>query len=254
MTTADLLLGILALGLQVWIAAVLLRKQLHRRFPLFVAYTLYSIAATAVRFIVLKGNPRTYYFVFWGTEPLYALLGLLAIYESFRQIFRPLYTIWWFRLLLYAVILVPLAFAVKRIIQKPPLVATQLGAAILSAEIGVRFIQGCIFALSYVLIKFFRVPAKRYPAGIVDGFGVAALGILAGSMFRSEFGTRLNFFFSFVPVVAYIIALLIWLTSLYGPENKKDKEVQPPMTPDEMRDLLRQYRRDVKKISKHKWK
>lgn len=252
--TADLLLGILGLGLQAWIAAVLLRKKLHRRFPLFLAYTLYSIAATVARFIFLRGNPRAYYFVFWGTEPVYALLGLLAIYESFQQMFRPLYLIWWFRLLLSAVILVPLAFAAKRIIQKPPLVVTQLGATILSVEIGVRFVQGCIFALSYVLIKFFRIPAKRYPAGIVDGFGAAAVGILAGSMFRSEFGTRFEFLFSFVPVVAYIIALLIWLTSLQGPEHRNGDEIQPPITPDEMRELLRHYRRDAKKISKHKWK
>jgi hypothetical protein len=254
MSSADLILGLSAIGLQVWIAAILFVKKEHRQFPLFTAYTVYSITASLVRFILLKGSPRTFFFVFWATEPLYAVLGLLAIYESFKKIFRPLQGIWWFRLLFYGVIFVPLVLVTRRFLYKPPLEANQLGAAILALETGVRYVQACVFAFSATLIYLFHLPARRYPACIVDGFGVASVGILLGSMFRSEFGIRFNFFFSYAPSVSYIVALLIWLATLRGPEKRNDEAAQVPMTPEEMRDRLRRYLTEAKKISRHKRK
>lgn len=252
MRQVNFILTLIAPCAQTWIAAILFRKKLHRRFSLFLAYTLYSIAAAVVRLFFVRGSPRTYYYLFWATEPLYALLGVLAIYQAFKEIYRPLYALWWFRLLLYAVILVPLAAVGMRFMEKPPIEANQLGAAILSLETGVRYVQACIFGLSATLIYLFQIPARRYPAGIVDGFGAAAVGILFGTMFRSEYGTRFNTVLSFAPAVAYIIALLIWITSLRGPEKRDDETGQLPMSPEEMRDHLRRYLRGAKKISRPK--
>jgi hypothetical protein len=206
--------------LQLCIVWIMWSKRLQRRFPLFAAYTVYSIAATILRNILLVTNPRLFVIVFWATEALYIILGLAATYEAFRAAFRPLYYIWWFRLLVYLVILVPLGISVGAILKTPSTEVDRIGAAILLVQIGTRYIQGGLFVLAFVMSRFFHLPAPRYASGIIDGFGINAIGILAASILRSTFGKNYNTFFRFAPVVGYIMALLIWLTSLAGHEDK----------------------------------
>lgn len=259
MPIRDLILGLIPLVLQVCIAGILVRKRrLYRRFPWFFAYTVYSVAAAIVRAALLYGNRHTYIQVFWITEALYALLGLIAIYESFREIFAPFYPFWWFRPLVIVVAVVTVGLSIGRVIQKPPIQADRLGMLILSAEIGVRYLQAGIFGLTLLLIFFFRLPARRYPLGIVDGFGANALGILIASTLRSDFGEKFNKLFSYSPPVLYIAACVIWLVSLWGRENRNGNGngngFPPPIPLEDMPEQLRRFLETTKTISKHRWK
>lgn len=236
--------------LQLCIAGVMWSKRLHRRFPLFAAYTIYSIVATVLRNILLVVNPRLFVIVFWGTEALYIILGLAATYEAFRMAFRPLYRIWWFRALVYLVILVPLAISVGVILKTPSTDVDRTGASILLVQIGTRYVQGGLFALAVVMIRFFHLPASRYAAGIIDGFGINAIGILAASLLRSNFGTNYNTFFRFAPVVGYIIALLIWLTSLAGREDDNGDGLEHAMPLELLPGNLRQQIELIRKARK----
>jgi hypothetical protein len=86
---------------------------------------------------------------------------------------------------------------------------------------------------------------------VLEGFGVAAIGMLAAAMFRSDFGTRFNTFFSFAPAVAYILAALIWLTAFRGNDATQDSAGKgPPLTPEEMRAELRRYRDFARRLGK----
>jgi hypothetical protein len=253
MFQAEIIVTLIGPCLQTWITAILFRKKLQRRFPWFLAYTLYSIAAIMVRFIVAQGNPKTYYFVYWGTESLYGLFGLLAIYESFREMFEPLYKFPWFRLLLIAVTIIPLGGLALHFAVKPPMEANRLDVAILSLEIGVRYVQGCIYALTSILVYVFSIPTRRYPAGIVEGFGAVVIGILIGTMFRSEFGIKFNFLHRFSPVVGYIVALLIWLTSLHGPDKREGEIEELPLSPEDMLAYLLRLINEAKRLVERIW-
>lgn len=256
MSKVDLIFGVLAVALQGGVAAILLRKKLHRRFPLFMAYTFYSLAITAERFILLWGSDEVIFVNFLVTESLYALLGLLAIYESFREIFLPFYRVRWFFPLLWLVIAATLAASISRAVFHPPVQAYRLGAIVLSLEIGVRYVQGGIFLLCWALWRFFKIRPRRYPLAIVDGFGVAAVGILAASMLRSEFGIRFNTLFQFAPAVAYIVALVVWLFYLQGPDkiNGESEEPLPLDQLKEIRDELRRSGDTARKIGRKDWK
>jgi hypothetical protein len=244
----------LGLILQVCIAAIMWSKRLYRRFPLFAAYTVYSIAAAVLRIVLFMINSPLFVTVFWATEALYIILGLAAIYEAFRDAFRPFYSIWWFRLLVYLVILVPLGISVVAILRTPSTDVDRAGAAILLVQIGTRYVQGGIFALAFAVIRFFRLPVSRYASGIIDGFGINAIGILAASILRSAFGTNYNNFFRFAPVVGYIIALLIWLTSLIGDEDENGNGWKPDVPLELLPGNLRQQIDSIRKIRKQKRK
>ena len=253
---ANVIFGVIAVALQGGIAAILLRKKLHRRFPLFTTYTLFSVGVTVERFIVLASSSHTILLNFIVTESLYAVLGLLAIYESFREIFQPFYRIRWFFPLLWLVIIATLTASVSRAIFHPPVEVYRVGAIVLSLEIGVRYVQGGIFLLCWALWRFFKIRPRRYPLAIVDGFGIAAVGILAASMFRSEFGIRFNTLFQFAPAVAYIVALVVWLYYLQGPDrvNGEDEEPLPLDKLKEIRDELRRSGDTARKIGRKDWK
>lgn len=256
MFRADLIVGLMALALQSGVAVILLHKKLQRRFPMFTIYTFYSVVVTVVRLILLDRNPRTILLNFVVTETIYALLGLLAIYESFREIFEPFYRVLWFFPLLWLVIAATLAASISRAVFHPPVEAYRLGAIALSLEIGVRYVQGGIFLLCWGMLRFFRIRPLRYPLGIVDGFGIAAVGILAASMLRSEFGIRFNTLFQFAPAVAYIVALVVWLFYLRGPDqiNGGSEEPLPLYRLREIRDDLRSSMDTARKISRKDWK
>jgi hypothetical protein len=251
MQAINWILALVPLVLLVTLAVILARKKLYRRFPFFTAYTLYAIAAGLVRTALSAGNPRTYFYVFWATEPIYALLGLAAIYEAFREIFHPFYRIWWFRPLVYLVAVATLGISIARTIHVPPVEVSVLDALILSFELGIRYIQGGIFALTWLLIMFFRLPAPRYAVGIVDGFGVTAIGILVASLLRSDFGTRFNKLFTFVPAVVYILACFIWLAAMRGTESQNGNGGTTPEIPlENMPGQLRRWRDEAKRISR----
>jgi hypothetical protein len=256
MLNLDLIIRLSGLALQAWLAVILLRHKLYRRFPFFTAYVIYGVATAVARTIVAQIDPTTYFYVFFGTEALYALLGLAAIYEAFKEIFEPLYDSWWFRPLLALVVLGTLGYSIWRAIYHSPVQAYIFGGLVLSLEIGVRYIQGGIFALCWVTYRFFKLTPSRYPLGIVDGFGIAAIGILAGSLFRSSFGIRFNTFFRFVPAVSYIVAVLIWLAALRGPETEPGEDTPSVPLPllRGIRDELRRSLEEAKRIGKNRWK
>lgn len=253
MPNIDLILRLCAVVLLLATVVGLLWRRLYSRFPAFLAYVLSAVVVAILRIFLRSGSAGTYFYFFWITEALLAVLGLLAIYEAFNAMFRPLYAIWWFRGLFVMLGVVPLLIAVIEIMRKPPVQIDQIGTIILAFEIAVRFVQAGFFALAFIMIRLYHVPAKRYAAGIIDGFGIAALGILAASLFRSEYGTKFNTFFSFAPPVAYIIALLIWLTSLWGAENGNGDLPTPDLPLEDMPGQLRRDLELAKKARKRKW-
>lgn len=256
MSKASVIFTVIGVALQSGVCAILLRKKLHSRFPMFTAYTLYSIAVTIERFILLGSSSHTILLNFAVTESLYALLGLLAIYESFREIFHPFYRVRWFFPLLWLVIAATLAASASRAIFHPPVQVYRVGAIVLSLEIGVRYVQGGIFLLCWALWRFFKIRPRRYPLAIVDGFGIAAVGILAASMLRSEFGIKFNTLFQFAPGVAYAVALIVWLYYLQGPDkiNGESEEPLPLDQLKEIRDELRRSGDTARKIGRKDWK
>src|SRR5436853_2703648 len=80
----DLTIGITAPTLQLIILALLFRRRLVDRFPLFCAYTSYSILASVARLWIID-RPRPFFVLYWTTEIVYGFLSLLAVYEVFKS-------------------------------------------------------------------------------------------------------------------------------------------------------------------------
>ena len=124
-----------------------------------------------------------------------------------------------------------------------------LMATIISLGIAVGFLQVGMFALFFLLVKFFHMRWRQHAFGIVLGFGIIACGDLAAFLLRSEFGTKFNFYVQLTYPIAYIIAVGVWLAAFLPPQPDHPlKDWVPPLTPEEMVTELRQYTRAVKGV------
>jgi hypothetical protein len=245
------ILFLLPVLMQTWLAALLIGRRLYRHFPLFFAYTSFSLAAELLRTLVQHDQWRFLY-VYWTTEALYALLGFLAIYEAFRHVFRHFYVMWWWFRFLPAVIgLLLMGVSLVEGIFFPPIQAPPLLATIFVSEMAVRCLQSGVFCLFIVLVKLYSLPWRNYSFGIALGFAVSAFGIFVTFLVRSKSGTQFVPVIRFIPPVAYIIAVLIWLLSFIKPEPPDPfAGIESPLRPEEVLVLLKSWTQQIKGMFK----
>jgi len=240
---------ILVTFLQAWLLIALIRRRVLGRFKWFFFYTVFSIVAGIGEFAV-RNRPWTYFYVYWAAEAVYSILGFFAIDEAFRRVFRNFYVLRWFRFLLPGVGIVMLILAVVEGYFNPPVQAPWWLATIYVGEIAVRCLQVGIFALFVLLVRLYLLPWQNYAFGISVGFSIAAFGMFTTVMLRSALGTKLMAL-QYVPAMAYLIAVLIWLASFIKPEPPNPYQgLISPLTPEQLLVLLRSYTQELKGLLK----
>jgi hypothetical protein len=187
------------------------RQRLYRRFPLFAAYIAYVILETVLCSVFLS-KPHIYFYVYWSTEPGAFILRILAVHESFMQVFRSFYLLKWFRVLFPGTITVSLVSSGWHAYTHPAH-ASPVGAAIIGTAVTAQYIVLSISILFFALVNLVRVPWRIHEYRIVLGFGVSSLAISFAGAVRSEFGTGFEPLSRMLPGVAYILALVVWLSA-----------------------------------------
>src|SRR5262249_53883354 len=79
--------------IQSGIAAVMLRRQLHRKFKFFFAYIITEILTFLVIFPSYIQHNGTYFYLYWLTNALSVILGFMILHEVFSDVFRPFHTL-----------------------------------------------------------------------------------------------------------------------------------------------------------------
>ncbi|HET9836907.1 MAG TPA: hypothetical protein VFR84_01650 [Candidatus Angelobacter sp.] len=240
--------------MQTCLAGILLARRLLRRFPFFTAYTLFAVCAEVCKlsFILLhQQNTPKYFYLYWTLEAIYAVLGFAAIREVFRYVFANFTTLRWFKLLLPAVAVLMLGFSVLIAVLHRAVDMGPLEEGIFSLQIAVRCLQLGIFFLTFWLARFFDLDYRQYAFGIAAGFGIAAAGILLGTLVRTDLGLKFIIFFQYVPAVGYCIAVTVWLASFLRPEpDDPFRNFRHLFTPELFLRQLQRYKQEVKGIFK----
>lgn len=225
MSSTELIVGLAGPALQLWLAVAMFRHKSHRRFPIFFAYTIYSVVIITVRLPVAP-NPSLFYVVFWITEMIYGALSLLGIGEvlvdalsdqSKQNVGLKLIP----GMVLLFLIIASLWRAVYH-----PLGSTnfwgRLGAGAYSFDFGVL----CVDAMAYLLALFQMKPfsgigQKQHSMAILKGFGIFGLLTLISGLVRTLFGPQFEGWFRYIPPGAYFMATLTWLSAFRHPEPPK---------------------------------
>jgi len=219
MGKANLVLLVITLMLQGFLLLSLFRQRVYWQFPFFFAYNGCSVIATAV-LLVTNSHYGVYYYAFWASEAGLTVLELLALHEIFRKVFFGFYVQFrWFRLLFPSAVIFTLLFVLWAARYDPPIRGSALRGAILLGGMAVNFAQIGVSCLLIAIARTFHLRWRFAPLGVLLGFSLAALGGVIDYWAVSVFGTKFENFTIYLPPVAYILAIVVWLdTFFFRPE------------------------------------
>jgi len=233
--------------LQSCIAVLIVRRALYKQYPFFFAYTAFAVTAEITKFSFYHPNTWAYFWLAWGIEALYVVLGFLAVFEVFGHVFEAFNHIGWFRFLLPVTGAIMLAIAILIPIVHPAVDTEPLLQGILFLQIAVRCLQLGIFFLIFFLARFFDLDYRQYAFGIAAGFGIAAAGILLGTLVRTGGGLKFLIFFQYASSVSYCVAVIVWLASFIRPEpDDPFRDFRHLFTPESFVVQLQRYKQEVK--------
>lgn len=237
--------------LQSVLAILMVWRGTYRRFRFFFVYTLFAIVAEITKFAVYdpQKNTWTNFWISWGSEAIYAVLGFLAIYEVFRYVFENFHHLAWFKFLLPVTGTIMLSIAVLIPVVHRAVDTDSLLKGIFALQVAVRCLQLGVFFLIFLLARIFDLDYRQYAFGIAAGFGIAVIGTLLGTLVRTGLGLKFLIFFKYFPHVAYLMAVTVWLASFVRAEpDDPFRDFRYLFTPELFAEQLRRYKQEVRSI------
>ncbi|MFY9644494.1 MAG: hypothetical protein WAK29_04900 [Terriglobales bacterium] len=204
--------------LQLVVASIVWRRDLHKKFPVFFWFLLVQVVNFVVMFPIflagnnnwLTGNYSLYFGLYWLGEAINAVLGFKVIHEVFLDVFRPYHTLKDLGTLLFrwagiVMLLVSVVVAFSNSVDSSPLVH-----AVTTLQRSVLIVQFGLILFLILFARFLGVSWKQTSFGISLGFGLFAGVELMFMVLRSG---RLvsNNILNLVNLGTYIVAILIWM-------------------------------------------
>jgi hypothetical protein len=240
----SLIIWYIPLGLLVLLLCVLFWRRAYEVAPCFFSYAVFAVVAGAARFVV-RGHPHLYRATYWTTEAGYDLLGILVMYEVLRTVLGGLTHAWWVRLVFPVALVLGFCLSLTRAHDIPSKLTGVL-FDIVVGETAVRFVQVFVFAGLVTLVPLLGLRWRQYPFGVATGFGLYATVMLLTTTKYSDFGTRFKFLWDLTSLVAYSVAVLIWIWFFSVPQKAKTpiSELSAPSPGDleQYKDALRRMR------------
>jgi hypothetical protein len=206
---------------QTTLTGVMLRRKLHRQYPVFVAYTIGQLVRTLVLFWFYRhGNRAAYRYTFLGAESLDAALAFAVMYELYSHLLRTYDGVRKLAGLVFrwaAVLLLLLAVLASA---ASPAVAdtSRVLAGLFTFDRGVSIVRGGMLVLLFLFASYFGLQWRHFAFGIAAGFAVETSVALATFALRVHLGLLGKPILSLISSVAYACSVFIWLAYLLSPE------------------------------------
>lgn len=193
-------------------AAIMYKRKLYRKFPIFFAYLIAQVPFFAVIFTGYTwGTYREWFYGYWGCAIISLALGFKVIHEIFLDVFRPYHALKDLGSVLFkwaALVMVLVAIVVaasSSVSSDGPIVE-----AVITAQRCVRVIQVGLVLLLLVFSKYVGVSWKHFSFGVSLGFGTFALiellvvALHASERISQNAGDLTN-------IITYDTMVVVWL-------------------------------------------
>ena len=199
--------------MQLGVLVAMYRRGLHRDYPYFFNYTLLQVLSEPILFVIQRHSYTLYYWGYWSSIALSALVSFAVLQEIFHDAFRPYealrdLSVILFRWSALVVLLVGVMWAISAA------QATRLDAitsGILLAQRSVRLMQcGLVFFL-LLFSEYLGISRRHLVFGIALGFGIfASVSMLFAA--AASHGTFVHAsVLRQINSAAYTVAVMIWL-------------------------------------------
>ena len=220
--------------LQCIVAAIMLRRKLSRIMPMFFAYIVSQIVIFAFLFptqLLASMESYSYFYLYWATTAVSAVLGFMVIREIFRDVFRPFPALRdlgsvifrWAGIVMAVVGLVLMAAGSsesQRIVQ-----------VVLAVERGVRVMQCGLILFLLLFSTYLGLSWKNHSFGLALGFGAFAAVEMALMVYRSRVGYTGDVGISLINMTAYNMSIAVWLFYLVreNPARRRTEALLKPV-------------------------
>jgi hypothetical protein len=198
-------------ALELLLAAAMLWRKLHRKFPIFFAYIIFQLVNFAVVFPIHQwGGYDLYFYSYWIGEIVSLAIGFKVIHEIFMDVFRPYHTLRDLGTVLFKWATLVMFFVALVVAAASPAGQSPIVQAVVTVQRCVRVIQCGLIMFLLVFSKYLGVSWRQQSFGIALGFGGFASVELAGNALYS--GEQINSSTAaFLYTAAYCGAILVWL-------------------------------------------
>jgi hypothetical protein len=234
------------------VIVVMCLRKLYREFPFFFAYLIVVVVADTFRFITFKhGVPMIYFYTYWSTEAVEALLCFLVLYEVFLLRLFPGFNITPILRYLFPIsIAVVSGLTLLMFVTAPSGGPTRLAVLVGEFTLALSFCQVAVLAFFCALMLFMSREWRRHELGIAAGFGIYGSVKLIINVKRAQehYGSVA---LQQLPIVAYAVATLIWLFYL----SRSDPEPEETVITEEMvQQVERVYGEVLQMFKKRRWR
>jgi hypothetical protein len=252
------ILGLIPLGFVSALLVILIRRKLYTRFPVFFAYSVWTICATALRLAAGK-HPVFFFLAYWLTEVSYFIIALVAIAMILHPFAKSLYDRHsWSRFVIPALLLLVIGTSLFAATFKP-MDASAIGRFASAVYVFVPLmclLEVVLVFWAVVLARRHRIGWSRYEAGILAGFGILAfltlIARLPGSLtlFHLKVGPQLEGLFRYLPSGAFISSAIAWLITFWRPEPPSNYEPPDARKLQELTTLIKERTELLKQVLK----
>ncbi len=234
----DYVLWFSGTALQIGILLTIYARGLYREYPFFALYQVVQVLTEPVLFAIQRHSYLYYYWGYWISVALSALISAAVLYEVARAPFRrgarlPERTAFVFTTLLSMMVAVAAVAVILWVITSRHGVISSFSfmdestSAILLAQRSVRVLQIGLMLLLIASWENLRMPRRDPLFGIMLGFAVSAIVSMMFAAAASH-GTFVHIsMLRKINSAAYLVACVIWLVSvLRAPAQTRWAEFQ----------------------------
>lgn len=213
-------LWIVPVVLQVGILVFMVRRKMRQAFPFFFLYTAFQVLSNAVLYYLFHfGIPEQYFYTYWASDAVSAVLGFAVIREIFNNAFESFAALRDFADIMFkwaAVVLAVVASILAFSVSGPK--DQVLINAILGIERGVMLIQGGLLLFLLLFSNRLGITWKNHCFGLALGFGIYASTLLVVESVRTQLGPKWDSTCVLLQSSCYAVAVLVWAAYIFAPE------------------------------------
>jgi hypothetical protein len=215
------------------LAVLILRRKLHKQFPVFL---IFAVVTAAEQFTLYAADvlpavtPNTWWYVFWASLLVEALIKFALIGEIFGRVFGlypSLAKLGKFLISGVGVLLVLVATVAAAYTSKDNIYWIVSGAHVLEQTI--YLIECGLILFLFLFAAYFKLSWSRLAFGITLGLGISACVHLATWALMASAGLSVysRNLLNFLNMVTYHVCVLVWFYYLLVPAKHVSKPEDP---------------------------
>ena len=203
------------------IVAIMLKRNLVRRFPLFFSSLIYDLGRQAILAIIAYESSRAYAYGYWIAQPVEYVIAFGVMLEAFRYSLGADPKIPAKTLRVMAVVAVLLVALATFLILRPDIPASGLTGLILTLDRSIALLRCGVVLFIWAFARRLGIFWRHHVWGIVFGLGIySAVGLITAGIHAAT-GNLCGGWLSRSVHFSYFAATIIWAVYLRRPEPER---------------------------------